>query len=79
MREIKKLVEGFGSFAVRPVVIASNAARFARRIIAASGATANTTGRMSDRELQDMGLSPTRIRALNVVFASAEAQLGVVR
>jgi uncharacterized protein YjiS (DUF1127 family) len=34
---------------------------------------------MNDRELQDVGLSRLRVRAAGDGFASAEAQLGMVR
>jgi hypothetical protein len=50
--------------------------------IAAAGrddAIVNVSGQMNDRQMQDLGLSPRRMPAANTGFASAEAQLGMVR
>jgi hypothetical protein len=52
-----------------------------QRIAAANrdGAIANVISQMNDRQLQDVGLSRARVPALKDGFASAEAQLGMVR
>jgi hypothetical protein len=61
--------------------IATGATRFTRRAAAAirNRVIAGATGEMNDRELQDVGLSRLRVRAVGDGFASAEAQLGMVR
>jgi hypothetical protein len=69
MRSLNNLVR-FASFGVRLVAIAA-AGR--------DGAVVSVIGQMNDRQMQDLGLSPTRMPAANVGFASAEAQLGMVR
>ena len=52
-----------------------------RRLAAANrgDGISNVIGQMNDRQLQDVGLSPTRGSTLSDSFASAEAQLGMVR
>jgi hypothetical protein len=65
----------------RFAAIATGATRFTRRVAAAihNRVIAGATGEMNDRELQDVGLSRLRVRAAGDGFASAEAQLGIVR
>jgi hypothetical protein len=65
----------------RFAAIATGATRFTRRVAAAirNHFIAGATGQMNDRELQDVGLSRLRVRAGGDGFASAEAQLGIVR
>jgi hypothetical protein len=52
-----------------------------RRLAAANrgDGISNVIGQMNDRQLQDVGLWPTRGSPLNDGYASAEAQLGMVR
>ncbi len=69
MRSLIKLVR-FASFGVRLVTI--TAAGRDRAIV-------GVIGQMNDRQMQDLGLSLTRVPAANAGFASAEAQLGMVR
>jgi uncharacterized protein YjiS (DUF1127 family) len=61
--------------------IATDLARVTRRIATAirDSFAANTVDQMNDRQLQDVGLSPVRMRAPGQGYASAEAQLGMVR
>jgi hypothetical protein len=65
----------------RFAAIATGATRFIRRVAAAirNRVIAGAIGEMNDRELQDVGLSRLRVRAAGDGFASAEAQLGMVR
>ncbi len=61
--------------------LAASAADVAGRRLAAAnrGRALNVIGQMSDRQLQDVGLSPIRGSTLKNSYASAEAQLGMVR
>jgi hypothetical protein len=65
----------------RFAAIATGATRFSRRVAAAiyNRVIAGATREMNDRELQDVGLSRLCVRAAGDGFASAEAQLGIVR
>jgi hypothetical protein len=61
---------------------AAIAADVANRRLAAANrgdGISNMIGQMNDRQLQDVGLWPTRGSTLNDGYASAEAQLGMVR
>ena len=64
---------------VRLAAIAADVA--SRRLAAANrgDGISNVIGQMNDRQLQDVGLRPTRGSTLNEGYASAEAQLGMVR
>jgi hypothetical protein len=67
MRSLTNLVR-FASFGVRLVAAAGR-----------DGAIVSVIGQLNDRQMQDLGLSPTRVPAASAGFASAEAQLGMVR
>jgi hypothetical protein len=63
---------------VRLAAIAADVA--SRRLATANrGRASSAIGQMNDRQLQEVGLSPTRGSTLNDGYASAEAQLGMVR
>ena len=82
MRRTNNHVGEVASCVARFVTVATAVNRFARRIGAAirnRARTASAIGQMNDRQLQDIGLSPTPGSTLNDGFASAEAQLGMVR
>jgi hypothetical protein len=80
MRHFNSIAERLAA-SVRFAAIATGAARFTQRVVAAirHRGIAGTAGQMNDRELQDVGLSRLRVRATGDGFASAEAQLGMVR
>jgi hypothetical protein len=75
MRPTKYLI-GAAFSVVRLVAIAADVAN--QRIAAASGGGI-IVNVMNDRQLQDLGLSPTHVQVLKDNFSSAEAQLGMVR
>ena len=81
MRTTNDLVGGAASSVVPFVAIATEVTRFTRRIAAVirNRATADAIGQMNSREFRDIGLSPTRGSTLKNGYASAEAQLGMVR
>ena len=80
MRTTNDLVGGAASSVVPFVAIATEVTRFSRRIAAAihNRATADAIGQMNNRELRDIGLSPTRGSTLKNGYANAEAPLGLV-
>ena len=62
---------------VRLVAVAADVA--CRRVVAASCGSADAIDQMNPRQLQDVGLSRTRLPSLKDDFEKAETQLGMVR
>jgi hypothetical protein len=72
------IIAGLLAIAFGVLRVASTAVDLARRRFA-SGHFENEIGRLNSRQLRDVGLSPDRTAALKDNYASAEAQLGMVR
>jgi hypothetical protein len=80
MRHANNLIAGVASSAMRVVAIATDVARLNRPIAAViRDSAANTVSQMNARQLQNVGLWPSRGSTLNDGYASAEVQLGMVR